>query len=96
MKLKEFIGYRPTHCKDVGETYFEHLWWTIRAFVWLTAVAIIGLIHGIFPFIFADTPDRLILPWVEKFRARRVRTGQAARRPEKTTIDPVTWDDIKK
>lgn len=83
MTLKEFIGFDWNHTKNVNETYWEHLGWCIKAFFHLGSVAIVGLLHGIFPFLFADTPDKMILPWVEKFRARRKRTGQAEKRPEK-------------
>lgn len=83
MTLKEFIGFDWNHTKNVGETYFEHFKWCLKAFLHLQAVAWVGILHGIFPFLFADTPDKMVLPWVEKFRARRIKTGQAERRPEK-------------
>ena len=82
MTFKEFIGWNPKHLSQVGETYWQHLWWTVKSFFHLVFVATVGLVHGILPFIFADTPDRLALPWVKKFRARRQLTGQADIRPE--------------
>ena len=81
MTLKEFIGFDPNHTKNVGETYREHGMWCLKAFVKLQAVAWVGLMHGIFPFLFADTPDKMIAPWVAKFIRRRERTGQQRARP---------------
>lgn len=77
---KDFIGFDTSHLSNVNETYWQHLWWTIKAFAHLSSVAIVGLLHGVFPFLFADVPDRMILPWVRAFLARREKTGQAEKR----------------
>lgn len=81
MTLKEFIGFDPNHTKNVGETYQEHGMWCLKAFLKLQLVSWVGLMHGIFPFLFADTPDKLITPWVKKFIVRRGLTGQEEARP---------------
>ena len=78
VNFKKLIGWDTKHLSNVGETYWQHLFWTIRAFVHLSSVAVVGLLHGIFPFLFADVPDRMVLPWVRAFLARREKTGQAA------------------
>jgi hypothetical protein len=80
MNLKEFIGFDPNHLENVNETYREHGMWCLKAFFKLQSVAWVGLMHGIFPFLFAETPDKMVAPWVRRFIDRRERTGQAARR----------------
>lgn len=43
------------HPEDTGETYLEHLWFTVKLGVRFAYVTMVILIHGIFPFIFMRT-----------------------------------------
>ena len=81
MTIRELIGWNPKHLGIVNESYLQHLKWTVRSFFHLITVAVVGLIHGLIPVLFADTPDRLALPWVRAFLARRKLTGQEVLRP---------------
>jgi Family of unknown function (DUF6356) len=40
-----------THPQDTGETYWEHLWFTLRMSSRFLSTTIVILIHGIFPFL---------------------------------------------
>jgi|TARA_B100001094_G_scaffold127510_1_gene123452 hypothetical protein len=37
----------------------------------------IALIHGLFPFLLANVPDKIMASYFAKFKERRIRTGQA-------------------
>tara|TARA_Y100001980_G_C14453296_1_gene236746 strand:+ start:456 stop:584 length:129 start_codon:yes stop_codon:yes gene_type:complete len=37
----------------------------------------IALIHGLFPFLLANVPDKIMAGYFAKFKERRIRTGQA-------------------
>ena len=71
-----------SHLKNVNETYWQHLSWVLYSTVMLSAVIVVGFIHGVFPFLFPEAPDALVGKWNRKFRERRERTGQAGWRPE--------------
>lgn len=43
------------HPHMTGETYFQHLWFTIKMGLRLAFVAMVLMIHGLFPFIFVKT-----------------------------------------
>lgn len=70
------------HLKTVNETYWQHLSWVLYSTVMLLAIAVVGFIHGVFPFLFPEAPDALAVRWNKKFRERRERTGQSNTRPE--------------
>lgn len=48
------------HPHETGETYFQHLWFTIRMAGRFAFVSLVVLIHGIFPFLFVRTASRQI------------------------------------
>jgi len=79
MKLIDF-----KHTKTVGETYWQHLSWCIYATGVFVVMIVLSIVHGIFPFLLANLPDRVLTDFVNKFRARRQRTGQAERYPEQS------------
>jgi len=43
---------------------------------------VLAIIHGIFPFLLADIPDKVMINYVKNFKLRRVVTGQEERNPE--------------
>jgi hypothetical protein len=43
------------HCHEAGETYFEHLGFTLKTSATLLFSGIALFIHGIFPFLFTTT-----------------------------------------
>jgi hypothetical protein len=70
------------HLTRVGETYWQHLSWCLYSAVVFAVLIPIALIHGVFPFLLANVPDRIMTEYVRQFRARRVRTGQEESNPE--------------
>jgi hypothetical protein len=70
------------HLTRVGETYWQHLSWCLYSTVVFAVLIPIALIHGVFPFLLANVPDRIMTEYVRRFRARRVRTGQEESNPE--------------
>jgi len=48
------------HLKTVNESYVKHLLFTIRLFVGFLFLAVIALIHGLFPFILTSTVSKQI------------------------------------
>lgn len=72
------------HLKVVGESYWQHLSWCMYASSVFVLMIILSVIHGLFPFLLANTPDKVLVNFINKFRERRERTGQAQRYPEKT------------
>jgi len=77
MKLVDF-----SHLKTVGETYWQHFSWCVYAVATFVYMIVLSTIHGIFPFLIPNYPDRVMVRFLEKFKSRRVRTGQADRLPE--------------
>jgi len=43
------------HPTETGETYFEHLWFTIKISFRFILVSLVLLTHGLFPFLFMRT-----------------------------------------
>ena len=72
MKLFDF-----KHLSTVKETYWQHLAWALYSVGTNLYVAIITLIHGLLPFVLANYPDRILVKYIERFQARRRRTGQS-------------------
>lgn len=71
-----------SHLSDVGETYNQHLSWCLYStYIYLIMIPI-ALIHGIFPFLLANLPDRIMHGYMQKFKARRALTGQAENLPD--------------
>ena len=44
-----------SHLKDVGESYFAHMGFSMKICVLLGVLSYAALAHAIFPFFFADT-----------------------------------------
>lgn len=66
-------NYNPftKHPNEYGEGYFEHLRFAISYFFILLKIAIILLIHGIFPFLFTFTSSQLINKTYLVFQKRK-------------------------
>lgn len=72
------------HLKTVGETYWQHLRWAWGSALVFALLVPLAIVHGLLPWLFAGWPDRVLVKYIDRFRARRVRTGQAQQHPEKT------------
>ena len=66
-KISEQIA---EHLKESGETYFEHLMWTMIMSMRIFYVAIVLLIHGIFPFLLTKSASKRIEQVYLIFKAR--------------------------
>jgi hypothetical protein len=58
------------HLQQVEESYLEHLKFGLWAFLVLSLLALLSLIHAILPFFIARWPDRLYKYFQEKSKAR--------------------------
>lgn len=67
------------HLSTVGETYWQHLRWCLYSVYIYMIMIPIALIHGLFPFLLANVPDKIMADYFAKFKARRTMTGQADR-----------------
>jgi len=70
------------HLSNVGESYWQHLKWCAYSTVIFSIMLVLAIIHGIFPFLLADIPDKVMINYVKNFKLRRVVTGQEERNPE--------------
>jgi hypothetical protein len=59
------------HPKEVGETYFQHLWVSLKYSFKLLLLFIIAFIHSIFPFIFKTTTSAKIIEMAEELKNRK-------------------------
>ena len=59
------------HPKEVGETYFQHLWVAFKYSFKLLLLFIISFIHSIFPFIFKTTVSAKIIEMAEQLKNRK-------------------------
>ena len=59
------------HPKEVGETYFQHLWVALKYSFKLLLLFIITFIHSIFPFIFKTTVSAKIIEMAEQLKNRK-------------------------
>ena len=74
----------PDHLDTVGETYWQHLRWAWGSALVFALLVPLALLHGLMPWLFPGWPDRVLVKYIDRFRARRQRTGQAQQFPEKT------------
>lgn len=70
------------HLSNVGESYWQHLKWCAYSTVIFLIMTVLAIVHGIFPFLLANIPDKVMIHYVKKFKTRRVLTGQEERNPE--------------
>ena len=59
------------HPKEVGETYFQHLWIALKYSFKLLLLFIIAFTHSIFPFIFKTTTSDKIIEMAEQLKNRK-------------------------
>ena len=69
------------HLSIVEESYWQHLWWCLYSTYIFIIMIPLALIHGFFPFLLANVPDKVLARYLSNFKARRVRTGQEANNP---------------
>ena len=62
------------HLNEVGETYWEHFWCTLKYCCLFFGLSIIILIHGIFPFILTTTASNKIKALNEDLTCRQPKT----------------------
>ena len=55
---KKFIE----HPKNIGETYLQHLWFSVKWACKFLLMACVALIHGVFPMFFVETNSN----WMRK------------------------------
>lgn len=48
------------HPHETGETYFQHLWFTVKMGLRFIYVSVVLILHGLFPFIFVKTASSQI------------------------------------
>lgn len=70
------------HLKDVDENYWQHLRWCVYSVAIFILMIPLALIHGVFPFLLSNVPDRVMISYLRAFKNRRVITGQEKRLPE--------------
>ena len=56
----DFLKAFTTHPQETGESYFQHLWFTVQLSSRFLLVSAILLTHGLFPFLFTHTTSRHI------------------------------------
>jgi len=59
------------HPKEVGESYFQHLWVALKYSFTLFLLFLISFIHSIFPFIFRNTTSSMIIKMAEDLKTRK-------------------------
>jgi hypothetical protein len=64
------------HLGQVEESYLEHFSFGIWAGIVLGALAILSIIHAIFPFLFPRLPDKLYRYFVKKATPRLSKVNQ--------------------
>jgi len=67
------------HLKNVEESYFAHLYFAIWAGILLTSIGLVSIIHGIFPFLFSRTPDKMFKYFLTHSEKRRTKVDKVLR-----------------
>jgi hypothetical protein len=67
--MQDHINFK--HLEQVEETYLQHFRFAFWAGCVLFVLGIVSIIHAIFPFLFARTPDK-IYAYFKKESAKRV------------------------
>lgn len=65
------------HCHEAGETYFEHLGFTIKTSATLLFSGFALFIHGLLPFLFTTTASANIKKLNATITARAAKTPEA-------------------
>ena len=76
------------HLSTVDESYWQHLHWCLYSIGIFIILIPIALIHGFFPILLANVPDNIMLKYVEKFKDRRIATGQEESNPIPKHLSP--------
>lgn len=66
------------HPAETGESYLEHLWFTIGMSSRFVVVGALLLTHGIFPFLFTRTASGRIEKIYSVMKERKLKTGNTA------------------
>jgi len=48
------------HLKEVGETYFQHMWASFRYSLTFLLLVFVAMVHAILPFVFTKTASCII------------------------------------
>ncbi len=72
-----------SHCHDAGETYFEHLGFTVKTSATLFFSGFALFIHGIFPFLFTTTASANIKQLNATIIARAAKSPDNVTHPHK-------------
>jgi hypothetical protein len=66
------------HPAETGETYGEHLWFTVKMAAHFVLVALVMMVHGLFPFLLTRAASKQIekLYWVMKGRIPKTRRSE--------------------
>jgi hypothetical protein len=67
------------HLSQVGETYWQHLSWCLYSTLVFVVMIPLAILHGLFPFLFANVPDKIMISYLQNFKNRRIKTGQEER-----------------
>lgn len=60
------------HPRDVGEHYFEHLFFTVKIAFYLIVTALCAVLHGLCPKILVTTTSERVIALADKMKAKRI------------------------
>lgn len=63
------------HLAEVEETYWQHFSFAFWSFLMLFGLALLSLLHGLFPYAFARAPDKVFRYWYNKALPRMKRVN---------------------
>jgi hypothetical protein len=58
------------HPHDIGETYFQHLFYALKFGSKMVIAGLACLTHAVFPFLFVKTGSNMLLKMTAEFQAR--------------------------
>lgn len=68
--------YINAHPASIGETYLQHLMFTLMVAFTLLKCAVILCVHGLFPFIWTDKGSQLLMALFKKIQQRKTQSCQ--------------------
>lgn len=74
---KKIINF--SHLSEVGETYFEHLVFNLWITCSVTVLALVSLIHAVFPFLLSRWPHAISKYIFKKSLSRTMTVGRQIR-----------------
>ena len=58
------------HLKEVGETYFQHMWASFRYSLTFLLLVFVAMVHAILPFVFTKTASCIIQEMSDHIKER--------------------------